>query len=425
MASAATSTQAAALEDIFTVRGHATLGLVHSDEDQADFTSNPLTQLTGAGASRGVSFDVDSRFAAQLDISITPRLFGVVQLVSESNNNNSWDDDINNEYRPSLEWANLTYRVTDDFTIRGGRVVLPLLMFSEYRKVGIANHWLRAPVEVYGQLAFTSSDGVDASYRSEFGQAINTARAHYGTQSLRTLFDAEVEVWGVNDSLEIGALTLRAAHMNLDFESSNLDLGVPGLTFAGIVNPFVAIAASLPGGIGLSAAAEAARLLNTYDPTIGTQSVKFYDLGATYDPGKWFVMGEVLHQSSKGILGDITSGFVSGGYRWNQFTPYATFAVAKNEKRNEPGVPLAGLPPELQFLGGLVNSLFEGALRDRSQQTYSVGLRWDIASKFALKGQYDYIDVDGGSDGQFSNRQPGFVRGSSVNLISIAVDYVF
>jgi opacity protein-like surface antigen len=213
--------------------------------------------------------------------------------------------------------------------------------------------------------------------------------------------------------------------MNLDFESSKVDLGVPGLTFAGIVNPFVGIAASLPGGIGLNAAAEASRLLNTYDPTIGTQNVKFYDAGGTYDPGKWFVIGEVLHQSSKGILGDITSGFVSGGYRWNQFTPYATFAVAKNEERNEPGVPLAGLPPQLQFLGGVVNSLFEGALRDHSQKTYSVGLRWDIASKFALKAQYDYIDIDDDSDGQLTNLRSGFVPGGSVNLISIAVDYVF
>jgi hypothetical protein len=31
---------------------------------------------------------------------------------------------------PSLEWANVKYKVTDDFTVRLGRIVLPIFQGS-------------------------------------------------------------------------------------------------------------------------------------------------------------------------------------------------------------------------------------------------------------------------------------------------------
>jgi hypothetical protein len=419
MAIAATTVSAAGLEDIFSVRGYATLGVAHSDEDQADFSGNSLTQPQGAGFSDEYSFDVDSKFGAQLDINITPRLAAVVQLVSESNGNNSYNGDANKEYRPSVEWANLSYRATDNLTLRAGRIVLPFLMVSEYRKVGFAHHWLRAPVEIYGQVPFASSDGADLSYRSNLGQGTNTARVHYGVQSLRsTLIESQVQVGGINDTWERGALMVRGAYANIHFKA-------PGAGFSGLIDPFVAATTSLPGGIGANAATAAARLADQYDPTLG-QEIDLYDIGASYDPGRWFAMAEGLYQTSEGLLGATSAGYVSAGFRWNKLTPYATVAFAKTHDRNESGVPLAGLPPPLAGLGGAINGVigsFTTAIH--SQTSLSLGLRWDFATKFALKGQYDYIDLDRGSTGLLSNVQPGFVPGGSLNVISIAVDYVF
>jgi hypothetical protein len=224
---------------------------------------------------------------------------------------------------------------------------------------------------------------------------------------------------GFNDTVEIGALTLRAAYMDLDFET-------PGAGFAPLVNPFVGIATSLPGGIGANASAQAARLRNQYDPALG-QNIRYLDLGATYDPGRWFLTGEVLQQNSSGFLGDTVSGYLSGGYRWRTLTPYATFSVLDKHKSSETGISLAGLPPPLQGLGGAINNIIVRGLvaNNASQQTVSLGLRWDIASKFALKGQYDYVDLGRGSTGLLENRQPGFVPGSDLHVLSIAVDYIF
>ena len=77
-------------------------------------------------------------------------------------------------------------------------------------------------------------------------------------------------------------------------------------------------------------------------------------------------------------------------------------------------------------MGGAINGIFLGLVgNDSSQQTLSLGLRWDVASKFAVKAQYDYVDLGGSATGLVENPQPDFVPGTNFNVISIAVDYVF
>jgi hypothetical protein len=409
--------QARDFSDIFTLRGYGTLGVVHSDEHHADFVSAIFIQPEGAGYSDEWSTTVDSRNALQMDMTFSDRLSGVVQLISEGASNNSWDSDTNKRFFPSLEWANLSYRVSDELTVRVGRVVQPFSMTSEYRKVGFANHWVRPPLEVYGAQPFTSSDGGDVTYRSKVAGATNTVRAHYGVQALRNAtFKAQVKLWGINDAVEMGALTVRAAYMHTEFAA-------PGATFEPLFAPFIAAAGSIPGG--QSAAQEATRLLRIYDPS-GDQSFELYGAGLSYDPGEWFVMSEAVSLKSSGLLLDTTSGYVSGGYRIGKLTPYLTYARTRTELREEPGVPLAGLPPQLAGLGAVINGAVAGlAGSDTSQQTFSVGMRWDVASAIALKAQYDYIDLASGSPGMLANPQPGFERGGDLNVLSLTLDFVF
>jgi opacity protein-like surface antigen len=412
-----TGVQARDFSDIFTLRGYGTLGVVHSDEHHADFVSAILIQPEGAGYSDEWSTAVDSRNALQIDMTFSDRLSGVVQLISEGASNNSWDGDTNKRFFPSLEWANLSYRVSDELTVRVGRIVQPFSMSSEYRKVGFANHWVRPPVEVYGAQPFTSSDGGDVTYRSKVAGATNTVRAHYGVQALRNAtFKAQVKLWGINDAVEMGALTVRAAYMHTEFAA-------PGATFEPLFAPFIAAAGSIPGG--QSAAQEATRLLRVYDPS-GDQSFELYGAGLSYDPGDWFVMSEAVSLKSGGLLLDTTSGYVSGGYRIGKLTPYLTYARTRTELREEPGVPLAGLPPQLAGLGAVINGAVAGlAGSDSSQQTFAVGMRWDVASAIALKAQYDYIDLASGSPGMLANPQPEFQRGGDLNVLSLTLDFVF
>ena len=410
---------AANWDEMFQLRSYGTFGFVHSDEDQADFVNNALLQPEGAGYSDSWSAAVDSKLGLQIDAKFSERLSGVVQLVSESAHNNSWDGDANEEFTPSLEWANLSYKVSDTVTVRAGRIVLPFMSVAEFRKVGFAQHWIRPPVDVYGNLGFTSSDGSDVTHRASLGGGVNTARAHFGYHAAR-LPEAKVQVkaWGFNDTYEKDAWTVRGSYMRLDFR-------MVGPGFRPLFDTFASLAELFPGG--QTAAASARQALRHFDPSVAPQSMELYSIGVNYDGGRWFASSELMRTSTDGLFNSSTAGYLSAGYRWGAFTPYATFSGLDYSLRTgQYRIPLDGLPLPVAGLGAVVNSVIDAyTSTDVSQQTSSLGVRWDFRSNFALKAQFDHLDLDRNSYGVFARHQPGFRPGGNANVFSVAVDYVF
>jgi hypothetical protein len=67
---------------MFSFGAFGTVGLVHSSEDEADFTTN-VFQPHGPGYSRAWSPDVDSLFGAQVTAKFTPQLSAVLQVISD------------------------------------------------------------------------------------------------------------------------------------------------------------------------------------------------------------------------------------------------------------------------------------------------------------------------------------------------------
>jgi hypothetical protein len=148
-----------------------TLGVVHSSEADADFTSS-VFKPNGAGYTHAWSADVDSIVGGQAIGNITSQLSGMVQVISEQRFDGS--------YKPYVEWANIKYQITSDLSIRLGRIVLPSFLVSDTRNIGYANAWVRPPIEFYGLVPVGNSDGGDASYRFEFGDLIQTVSGSYG-----------------------------------------------------------------------------------------------------------------------------------------------------------------------------------------------------------------------------------------------------
>lgn len=387
----------------FQVSGYGTAGVIHSSNDRADYLVDAF-KPDGPGRTRDWSFDADSRLGLQLTANLTDRISAVVQVLSQQRHDGS--------YRPVVEWANVKLRVTPDLSVRAGRVVLPIFMVTDTRRVGFANPWIRPPVEVYSLVPVTSNDGMDASWRHAIGPATNTLQVTAGRSDSRfpssSGFDAgEAEVRkliAVADSLELGHTTLR------------LSYGQANLTIAAF-RPFSdAFRAFGPQGIAIG---------NRY--AVDDRRVRFVGVGATYDPGGWFATGEWARFDTNSILGDKSAWYASGGYRLGRFTPYATFARLKAESQtSDPGLNLAVLPPQLQPTAAFLNAGLNAQLRGLPvQDTASVGLRWDVHRNAAVKLQYDHVRLGAQSRGTFGNASPDFQPGSRVRLFSAAVDFVF
>ena len=347
----------------FQLRGFGTVGTVHSSIDRGDFTAS-TRQSSGAGFSHHWAWGVDSKLGLQFDAKFSEQLGGVVQVVSRQRPDKT--------YAPQLEWANLQYRPHPDLSLRAGRILLPAYMAAESRLVGYGNPWIRPPIETYNLVELTRSDGVDVSYRAQLGGMTNTVQVLYGRQDedfvLATprgtvALKARVkELTGIANTLEDDAWTVRAAAFTAKAFIGNAE-----------------------------------------------GRVYFYSLGAVYDPGPWFVQGEWATLDARvRVFGGNTqrrSGFYTTiGYRWNAWTPYATYSWTG---------PASGAP--------LPNT------RSIQQRTLTAGLRWEVAKNAAIKAEFSRIDLGGGGggNGYFIHIQRGFPLGGAGNVASVAIDFIF
>ena len=399
----ATCARAQEGQPLFSLSGFGTLGVVHSDNDKADYLVDAF-HPDGAGHTHRWSADGDSRVGLQLTTNFNSRFSAVVQVVSEQRYDGT--------YRPAVEWANLKLAITPDFSVRAGRVVLPIFMVTDSRKVGYANPWVRPPVEVYSLVPVTSNDGVDASYRMRLGEATNTVQATLGRSDSR-----------FPGSAGLGSGTAKARKLvafvdtfEKGFFTARFNYGQARLTIDEYTPLSDAFRLFGPQG---------AALADKYG--VMDKRVDFVGVGATYDPGNWFVTAEWADFNTRSVIGKKNAWYASGGYRFGKATPYLTYARMKPDSNtSDRGLSLAGLPPQLAAIGAQLNATLNAQLAAiPSQYTVSVGVRWDFMRSAALKLQYDHVSLGSSSYGTFGNLQPGFQAGGRVQLFSAAVDFLF
>jgi hypothetical protein len=147
---------------------------------------------------------------------------------------------------------------------------------------------------------------------------------------------------------------------------------------------------------------------------------------ASYDPGNWFAMSEWGSVNADSFIGKRSAWYVSGGYRFGKFTPYATYAQANADHLSDPGLTIAALPSFLAGPATGLNAALNSILSTTPvKNTLSIGELWDIMKNMDLKLQLDYTDIGAGSTGVLINTQPGFQRGGTFTLFSATVDFVF
>jgi opacity protein-like surface antigen len=383
---------------LFSFGAFGTLGMVHSSEHQADFTST-IFKPNGAGYTHSWSSDVDSRIGAQITANPTAQLSAVVQVIAEQN--------FDNTYKPHIEWANIKYQVTPDFSLRIGRTVFSSFLFADSRKDGYAIPWVRPPVDLYSLVPISSSDGVDTSYQWHFADAVNTVLATYGNTNLRYPAGGNGDArrqWAITDTVEYGPATVYLTYHEAHLTITQLN------TFFDVLRNFG------PQGLALA---------NEYDED--NKRLQFFGLGGIYDPSKWFMMGEWGTTNLHSVLGESTAWYVSSGYRLAKITPYFTYgAVKANSNTSDPGLNVSDLPPFLAGPATGLNADLNAILGSIAiQHTMSAGVRWDFMQDVDLKVQCDHTRIGKGSAGTLSQVQPNFRTGGTLNLVTVTIDFVW
>ena len=325
--------------------------------------------------------------------------------------------DAQDDFGAELTWAFAKARVSDDVSIRVGRIGLPVFMISDYRNVGYANTFLRPPAEMYSQVPFNNIDGADITWQHSYADTNYTAQLAYGHTKADVYGGAEVEAH------DMVALNLVAEHGPLTLRFGRADTKV-SVNHQAALNTLLGSLRSAGTGYSLPA-------LNTLAGNIEAQRSKatFTSVGAGLDWNNFVAQTEYAKRKTDAYLNDTTSWYVMAGYRFGKLLPYYSHArlsidgtVANTVPASCPAGYPAACTATVRALSSAVGSLKYSGLGQGAQTTDSIGVRWDFYRSVALKVQVDRVHPDAGN-GLLINAQPGFKGPLTVG--AVALDFVF
>lgn len=401
---------AGSLADSLRLQGFGTLGAVHSSQSNADVVGT-FFQPDGAGYSRTWAASVDSKLGVQLDARLSPDWSAVVQLVSQYN--------VDGNYQPAVEWANLRYQLNSDLSIRLGRIVAATFMESDSRLVGYAYPGIRPPQELYGINPVTNKDGVELIYQRPVGVMMNTLQVSYGQTTKDFPSGGRAEV---TDDVDIQyVLEYDATQLRLGYTSLSLAIDTPATEtlFAGLSE----FGLTVPGAAGQQATA------NARDFSWDGARYTIMSAGISHNAGDWLLRAEWAWAdiAQPAFASDVSGGYLMVGYHFATVMPYLTVAQVRPQRLPVTAIPVAGLDSAIAPAATLLNtgltSLVDGFAF--SQKSVTVGVRWDVARNMDIKFELQHLQTGSRSTGRLANAQRDFNPGDSATVVGLAVDFVF
>ncbi|GAB6141528.1 hypothetical protein JCM14076_22570 [Methylosoma difficile] len=376
------STNSQALELLdngkLSLRGFGTIGGACYTADNYDFSRENLPD--GPGKSRRCDPQLDSKLGLQLDAALTDSLQATVQGISYHRADGS--------FTPELTQANLRWAVSDDSSIRLGRMQTPLFFVSEYRNVLHAQPWVRPPVELYNLVPIYSIDGLEFGHRitwSSWRLQLNVGGAHSAFDTPR------VFVSGQTDPIEagIGYLDIRLEHQAWLFKA-NL-MGGKMTYDAKLVNDLLLFVDK----------ALANELNNT------NKDFLLFGFGARYETNEWLLQSEYLFRRIDSFFRDQQGAYLMAGRHFGNWMPYGI--VARRWSQSQGKENLAADP----FQYAIAKSIVEVTYTDRT--SFSLGLSRRLGEQAIVKLQTDFIKGDSGTA----------QAGDFEQLVTLNLDFVF
>lgn len=326
------------------------------------------------GTDQGLDFKSDSLFGLKADFEINDKAEASIQLLSKGSED--WSTDV--------EWAYVSYAITPSMKVRGGKLRLPLFVYSDFLDARFSLPWVRPPQEVYSVIPTSSYTGGELNYEKALGDFNFNAQLYLGQAEPNNLVsgaDSELsELRGVTLSLAGEALTFRVS-----YAKAHIDLTLDNIS--------------------------------TVQAGVYEGNASFIGLGALYDDGSWLVVAEAVQAQVDTLdISDISSAYLTAGRRMGDWMPYVTLAKARNSS---------------DFPDPLTQQFF-----DSKRQSVSLGLRWDLARGMSLKSEVSHLYEFEGTSGLLRHNamasydNNGQLTGfgfphDSVSISSISLDIIF
>ncbi len=365
------------------VNGFFTAGGVFTDTDDATFL----------GADKDVTFEPDSVAALQFYMPIDDNVSVTTQIIAKGSD----------DFAPEFEWAFMTYGLTDDLDLRMGRLRIPFFMISDFLEVGFAYPWVRPPIDVYGQLAFSRYDGLNLLSRHQWGNLNAKIQGYYGTTSPEQDFFGDTgtldisHLWGVNLTLSGDYLSFRIGHTEGHYDLEGIDQ-IDNL-LAGLQ------------GFGMTSLANRLGVTDKLG--------QFTGAGITWDKDEILLMAEYTQRSTDGLISDSEGWYVMGGYRFGKWMLHATYSqLETKEDYTDVEAALNGFDPS----GATHPGTDFVRMMTNDEESGTIGMNYQARSKVIFKLEVQHIELGDNSSGTLQNMTAPL---SAVNIVSFSVDSAF
>jgi hypothetical protein len=390
-----------------TVHGFGTVGLSYVDKPEHWAFARTFNHRRSTADLRT---DVDSVIGIQLNYQASAQLEFVAQAAASRLDPDAPAGDF-------LDLAFIGWHPDPEWSMRLGRVNLDAYLISDHRDVGFTYQPVRPPLEYYARMP-TSLDGGDIARTWTVGDVQWQAKLFAGATA-NGPGDTRLKLWpvtGVVASRESDGLLLRISAVH---GRTRNDIAVLKPLLLGLEQM-----QALPVPGVAAAATDMHAALAT-----GGMHTNYVAAALGYDRHDWLVTAEVNrsvveHKPSISF----TSGYVTVGRRFGAISASLTRSLVHRD--SAPFVApdwQSALAPIDPGMAQQAQQLADGAARAINttaahQATTSLGMRWDVAARLALKAQWDHVDSRRDGSGLWLQADG---RPTRANVFTVAADFVF
>ncbi len=352
------SQMAYAVNDNIHINGFLTAAVAKLDEE-----------ANLAGVDDEASFDALSVFGLQLSIDIDDRLSVTTQLLGRG-----IDD-----YDIEAEWAFVKYKINETLDVRAGKMRLPYFFFSDFLDVGHTFPWITPPIEAYGSMPTSIYNGVDLLHYREYGDFTFRFQPFVGQSNDRI----RLTTTGEDADLRFDNMRGIILHATDDTFTFRLMVEKHSLTLGLEDTPTTGGLFAILAENGFH---EVINQMNAQD-----EDVTFLEAGFSYDDENVLIIAEWTRRDIEGsVLPKTADGYYGTfGYRFGDWMPHITFSKEESEIRPE---ITASFPTDVPELAGLIATVDAARQSgDLSQESVTVGLRYDFAENAALKFEWKHV----------------------------------
>lgn len=399
----------------YSLSGYGTIGYAQTDQDN---TYQRFIDKNGG-------FKRDTVLGAQLSARFSPEWSATVQAKLAP------AADSDKDVKATLSWAFLSYRPTDDWLFRVGKLRIPFYLNSENADVGTTYTPARLPIEVYSTAA--TVDFVGASFAKTWqhneselifdgywGKANDAAWRFYARdpngppvrltpdgQSGEFFAQLKTESGGMRLSLNQGENTfLVGIHRAETTPRGSAALGPS--TYVPVPAPF-----SLPGNLYVPAA-DALQITTTTA-----------HLGASIDLGNGFrTLGEYVRRKNSGsaLAPDSKGFYLTLQKGLGSWTPYLTYARLTTKNRSLYQAVNSAQPSPSPF------NAYERAIADTlvvyDQDSWALGTSYALNNKSKIKAEWSVVQT--GVASSFVDAAPGGESSDQhINVFSLSYNFTF